>query len=250
MSTRLSRLAAATAVAALVVAACGGADPAPETTQAAATTATVAPPPAPETGPPADYTAFRAQPTACGAGRPPEAAAPSFAAPGDAGLDTAATVEVTISTSCGDLVILLDSALAPETVNSFVFLATNGFFDGTASHRIVPGFVVQAGDPTATGFGGPGYVLPDELPPAEYIYRRGDVAMANGGPGTGGSQFFIAFADLGLPTDFTVFGRIGSGFDVLDRIESIPLGRSRSGEMSAPLETLYIESVSVTGSTG
>ncbi len=247
MGTSIRRLATIPAVAALVAAACGGADPAPETT---VTSATAAPAPAPQTGPPSGYAAFRAQPTACGADRPPEAAALSFAAPGDAGLDPAAAVEVTISTSCGDIVVLLDPQLAPETVNSFVFLASNGFFDGTASHRIVPGFVVQAGDPTATGFGGPGYVIPDELPPPERVYERGDVAMANAGPGTGGSQFFIAFADLGLPTDFTVFGRVVTGFDVLDRIESIPLGLSRSGETSAPLETLYIESVMVTGPPG
>ncbi len=244
MVTRIPGAFVLIALVTLVAAACGDG----AVTTATATTAPVGD--LPQLRPPTGYAEFRAQPTACGAAAPPEAVAQSFTAPGDGGLDPGSPVEVTIATSCGDIVVSLDPAMAPETVNSFVFLATEGYFDGTASHRIVPGFVVQAGDPTATGLGGPGYVIPDELPPPGRVYERGDVAMANAGPGTGGSQFFIAFADLALPTNFTVFGRVVSGLDVLDRIEQIPLGVGRSGEMSVPLETLYLESVTVTTGTG
>lgn len=196
---------------------------------------------------PTSYVAYLRQPTACGAERPEPAVDMKFDAPQDIGLTGPATV--TLNTSCGAIDIALDSSSAPETVNSFVFLAESGYFDGTVSHRIVPGFMMQAGDPTATGLGGPGYTIPDEYPD-EPTYVRGTVAMANAGPGTTGSQFFILFGDAEwLPPTFTIFGRVVDGFDTLDRIEKISLGRgpnSADPEPSTPLETLYIESVTVT----
>ena len=128
------------------------------------------------------------------------------------------------------------------TVNSFVFLAQQGYFDGTASHRVIPGFVMQAGDPTATGRGNPGYALPDELPPAGYFYERGVLAMANAGPNSGGSQFFIMLADAGLPPAYSIFGRLVEGDEVLDVIAGLPLG-NRGTEVSVPLQTLYVERV-------
>jgi cyclophilin family peptidyl-prolyl cis-trans isomerase len=218
------------------------------TTTAATTIAATAPAP---TGPPVDYQGFRSQPTACGAAPPAAVTPKTFAAPDDQGLEPEQPVTAVIETSCGNVVVRLDPQAAPATVNSFVFLAREGYFDGTASHRIVPGFVLQAGDPTATGTGNPGYVLPDEYPPEGFVYRRGVLAMANSGPGTSGSQFFIMLSDGRLPPTFSVFGEVIDGFEVLDRIGEIPLGERRLGlnvEASVPLETLYLERVTIQGS--
>jgi cyclophilin family peptidyl-prolyl cis-trans isomerase len=168
-----------------------------------------------------------------------------FDAPGDVGIEGMTTV--LLETSCGSLEIELDPSVAPETVNSFVFLAESGYFDGSVSHRIIPGFMMQAGDPTATGVGGPGYSIPDEFP-QESGYARGVVAMANAGPGTTGSQFFIMFADGPLPPNYTIFGQVVDGLGTLDLIEQLQLGRSATSAdptPSTPLESLYIESVTV-----
>ncbi len=229
-----SRPALALAVAAaLLAAACGG--DAPSTSAAPGIVST------------AQYLEFREQPTACGAEAPEAAVAMAFDAPGDAGVDGPA--EVVLHTSCGPVHLRLDPAAAPETVNSFVFLARQGYFDGTVSHRVVPGFVFQAGDPTATGGGDPGYSIPDELPAAGFAYTRGVVAMANtGDPDSGGSQFFIALADIALPPGYTVFGEVTEGLDVLDRIAALPMGPNPGDAVdSRPLETVYLERVEVVG---
>ncbi len=197
---------------------------------------------------PSDYAGFLGQATACGAVQPTPVEEMQFDAPGDPGVTVPTTV--TLKTSCGEIEILLDPQVAPETVNSFVFLAESGYFNGSVSHRIVPGFMMQAGDPTATGLGGPGYSIPDEYP-AESDYRRGVVAMANAGPGTTGSQFFILFEDsLWLPPTFSIFGEVTDGFETLDLIEQIPLGlgpNSPDRDPSTPIESLFIESVTVSG---
>ena len=214
------------------------------------TDTTIAPPAPPTTvalveGPPIGYAGYRLQPTACGADQPDPLVEMQFDAPGDAGIEGATTV--VLETSCGPLEIELDPSVAPETVNSFVFLAESGFLDGSVSHRIIPGFMMQAGDQTATGIGGPGYTIPDEFP-AESGYDRGVVAMANAGPGTTGSQFFIMFADGPLPPNYTIFGKVVDGLDTLDRIELLPLGRSATSAdptPSTPLESLYIDSVTI-----
>ncbi|MFH1329111.1 MAG: peptidylprolyl isomerase [Actinomycetota bacterium] len=194
-----------------------------------------------------EYQAFRAQPTACGAAAPAPAVAMQFDSPADAGVD--GPIEVVLHTSCGAVRLELDPALAPETVNSFVFLAQQGYFDGTVSHRVAPGFVFQAGDPTASGTGSPGYRLPDELPASGFTYTRGVVAMANSGaPESGGSQFFIALDDIGLPPNYTVFGRVVDGFDALVRIAALPMGLNPPDPTnSRPLETVYLERVEVAG---
>jgi cyclophilin family peptidyl-prolyl cis-trans isomerase len=197
--------------------------------------------------PPSGYAEFAAQQTACGATAPDPPTEMSFPSPDDQQLDPATPVTATITTSCGEVVVELDPELAPATVNSFVFLARSGYFDGTVSHRVYPGFVIQAGDPTATGMGGPGYTLPDELPGAGFAYERGTVAMANAGPNSGGSQFFIVLADVGLNPDFSVFGKVVDGFDTLDRIAAVPLGQNPFGEVSVPLETVYLEKVTIDG---
>ena len=116
--------------------------------------------------------------------------------------------------SKGEFTVDLDASKAPKTVNNFVFLARYHFFDGITCHRIIPGFVVQCGDPTGTGSGGPGYSFDDELPAAG-AYQLGSLAMANSGPNTNGSQFFIITGDNGvaLPPQYSLFGQVMNGFD-------------------------------------
>ncbi len=124
-------------------------------------------------------------------------------------LEDGATYTATVNTSAGSFTIDLDQAAAPATVNSFVFLARNDYFDDTVCHRVIQEFVVQCGDPTATGTGGPGYSFPDELPAAGQ-YEIGSIAMANSGPDTNGSQFFIITGDNGaaLPPLYSLFGKV------------------------------------------
>jgi peptidyl-prolyl cis-trans isomerase B (cyclophilin B) len=131
------------------------------------------------------------------------------------------TYEVLVETSCGDFTITLDPEASPKTTASFVALVQDGFYDGTVFHRIVPGFVIQGGDPTATGGGGPGYSTVDK-PAATTRYTKGVVAMAKTAAeaaGTSGSQFFVVTAeDAGLPPDYAVIGTVTDGLDVVERI--------------------------------
>jgi cyclophilin family peptidyl-prolyl cis-trans isomerase len=130
----------------------------------------------------------------------------------------------TIHTTKGDIDVQLFADDAPKAANNFLDLARKGFYDGVIFHRIVPGFVIQGGDPTGTGRGGPGYQFADE--PFKGDYDRGTLAMANAGPNTNGSQFFICLADLGgrLPKSYTIFGRGTKGMDVVDAIAAGPTG--------------------------
>lgn len=193
---------------------------------------------------PADYAGFRDQPTACGAQQPPERQELSFSEPGDAAVS--GTVTATVTTSCGDIVMSLDADASPETVNSFVFLAEEGFFDGTACHRLVDGFVLQCGDPDATGRGGPGYDIADEFPEEGFTYGNGVIAMANAGAGTTGSQFFVVTGDGSfLPPSFSILGSVVGSEDTIAALSGVTLGIGPSGEQSSPLETIYIESVTV-----
>lgn len=136
-------------------------------------------------------------------------------------LDAGKTYRVAVETNCGRFTIELDQASAPNTGASFVALARSGFFDGTVFHRIVPGFVIQGGDPTGKGSGGPGYSTVDP-PKAGARYVKYVVAMAKTpaeAPGTSGSQFFVVTADdAGLPPDYAILGKVDSGKDVVDRI--------------------------------
>jgi peptidyl-prolyl cis-trans isomerase B (cyclophilin B) len=126
-----------------------------------------------------------------------------------------------VRTSCGTFDIALDAKRAPKTVNSFAFLAEEGFYDGLDFHRVVPGFVIQGGDPLGNGTGGPGYSV-DEKPPANLSYTKGTVAMAKSSaepPGRSGSQFFVVLApDAGLPPEYALVGRVSRGFAVVERI--------------------------------
>ena len=147
----------------------------------------------------------------------------------------------TIATSQGDISVELFVGEAPNTANNFAFLAKEGFYDGTVIHRVVPGFVVQMGDPTGTGSGGPGYRFADELASARNRgYERGTLAMANAGPDTNGSQFFICLDDVGLPPAYTVFGEVTAGMDVVDDIAR----QQRRGEYPDP--EIRVESVTLT----
>lgn len=139
----------------------------------------------------------------------------------------------TVETNCGNFEIALDTTRAPKTTSSFAYLARRGFYDDTSFHRIVPGFVIQGGDPTGTGSGGPGYFV-DEAPPQGLSYTRGIVAMAKTSaepPGRSGSQFFVVTAaDAGLLPDYALLGRVTRGFDVVQRIEQLgtPSGKPKS----------------------
>jgi cyclophilin family peptidyl-prolyl cis-trans isomerase len=149
-----------------------------------------------------------------------------------------------MKTSMGDLTIALDPSAAPKTVNSFVFLAREGFYDGVIFHRIIKGFVLQGGDPTGTGRGGPGYKYEDELPSAGR-YEVGSLAMANAGPNTNGSQFFVISGPSGvaLPPSYSLFGKVVRGLDVVDQIEKV-----KTGPGDRPLEDVTITSVTITES--
>lgn len=121
-----------------------------------------------------------------------------------------------ISTAKGEVVFDFFDKDAPKTVSNFIYLTRGGYFDGLTFHRRVEGFVIQGGDPNGNGTGGPGYRFEDE--PVERAYDRGIVAMANSGPDTNGSQFFIMLADTPLPPNYTIFGRVESGMDIVDKI--------------------------------
>ena len=160
-------------------------------------------------------------------------------------IDPAKTYVGTLQTNKGTIEVELYPEDAPVTVNNFVCLAEDGYFDNTPFHRIVKGFVIQGGDPTGTGSGGPGYQFADE--PISKDYERGVLAMANAGPNTNGSQFFIVLADLRgkLPKNYTIFGRVTGGMDVVDAIANTPTRTGRSGENSTPTEPVTLERASI-----
>jgi peptidyl-prolyl cis-trans isomerase B (cyclophilin B) len=158
------------------------------------------------------------------------------------------TYTATIVTNCGTIVAALDGAKAPHTVNSFAFLAGKHFFDSSPCHRLTTQgiFVLQCGDPTGTGSGGPGYTIPDENL-AGASYPAGTLAMANTGqPHTGGSQFFLCYADTQLPPQYTPFGRITQGLDVLKAIAAAGEDDSNGPGDGHPKHPVVIESFTVT----
>jgi cyclophilin family peptidyl-prolyl cis-trans isomerase len=136
-------------------------------------------------------------------------------------IDLSSKYTATLDTNHGPITIELDPARSPQTVNNFVFLARDGYYDDVIFHRVVPGFVIQGGDPTGTGRGGPGYQFRDELE-GEGNYDRGVVAMANAGPNTNGSQFFICLKRVSLPHAYTIFGKVTDGLDAVDSIAALP----------------------------
>jgi peptidyl-prolyl cis-trans isomerase B (cyclophilin B) len=194
---------------------------------------------------------------ACGAEAPPGAGKPKpqFVGPPPITIDRKATYTATIETSCGTIVIELDAKTAPQTVNSFVFLAEHRYFDGQYIHRLDTSIdVIQGGDPSGTGAEGPGYAIPDELGTKAPTYPPGTLAMANAGPNTGGSQFFLIAGPDGHNLDdnpaYTVFGHVVSGLDVAKRILALPIvdpEAAAAGDLSGqrPAEAVYLERVTI-----
>jgi cyclophilin family peptidyl-prolyl cis-trans isomerase len=163
-----------------------------------------------------------------------------FSDPPEMGIDPSKRYTATMETSMGTLVIALDAINAPVTVNNFVFLAAHHYYDGIIFHRIINGFVCQGGDPGGTGTGGPGYRFQDE--PVKQRYQLGSVAMANAGPNTNGSQFFLISGPSGvnLPPQYNHFGQIVKGLDVLDAMQRVSTGRG-----DRPHEDVVINSVTI-----
>ena len=158
-------------------------------------------------------------------------------------LEQGKNYSATIKTNKGDIVIDLFESEVPVTVNNFVFLAQEGFYTDVPFHRVINGFMIQTGDPTGTGAGGPGYRFADE--PVTRDYLQGTVAMANAGPNTNGSQFFIMHGDNPLPKNYTIFGQVISGQDVVDALATAPVSANARGERSVPNEPLVMESVEI-----
>ena len=153
-------------------------------------------------------------------------------------IDVAKSYTATIQTTAGTMVAELFASESPVTVNNFVFLSREGFYDDVIFHRVISGFMIQGGDPGGTGTGGPGYKFNNENSNRKYL--RGTLAMANAGRNTNGSQFFVMHADYPLPPDYTIFGKLTSGEDVLDKIASAPKGRN-----DRPNQPVAIQSVSI-----
>jgi peptidyl-prolyl cis-trans isomerase B (cyclophilin B) len=172
---------------------------------------------------------------------PPAGKAGGQKKPADA-LAPGTTYDVEFSTSCGDFTIRLDQKAAPNTAASFASLVRNGFYDNTVFHRIVPGFVIQGGDPTATGTGGPGYSVRD-TPPTDTAYTRGVAAMAKAGnepPGTAGSQFFVVTGpDAGLPPEYAPLGKVVKGLPVVELIGR--QGDPASGGTGTPKRVVVLD---------
>ncbi len=168
--------------------------------------------------------------------------AKQYDAPFDLTIDPSTTYTATIKTSKGDITAKLFADEAPNTVNNFVNLARDGFYDGVIFHRVIQGFMIQGGDPTGSGRGGPGYRFADELEASRNRgYKMGTLAMANAGPNTNGSQFFIMHTDYGLPPQYSVFGKATDGLDVVDDIATTPTGTA-----DKPLEDVVIETIEIT----
>lgn len=168
------------------------------------------------------------------------------ATPPEMQIDKTKKYTATLNTSEGKIVIELTADKTPVTVNNFVALSKSGFYNGTAFHRVIKGFMIQGGDPLGNGLGGPGYIFDDE--PIEGAYTAGTIAMANAGPNTNGSQFFIMHKDYELPKQYVIFGKVVEGMDVVDKIASAPVTKTsimEREENSVPLNPVRIQSVDI-----
>lgn len=157
-------------------------------------------------------------------------------------IDTKKAYEAIIKTNLGDITIALNASATPITVNNFVTLAKKNFYDSTIFHRIIKGFMIQGGDPNGNGTGGPGYQFDDE--PFVGEYTRGTIAMANAGPNTNGSQFFIMHADYSLPKNYVIFGHVTKGMDVIDAIATATT--KPGGEGSTPVNPTVVSTIEIT----
>jgi len=165
--------------------------------------------------------------------------AQQYASPPELSIDLDGTYGATLHTNHGDITVEFLPGEAPVAVNNWLFLAREGFYDGVTFHRVIPGFMIQGGDPTGTGRGGPGYSFRDELD-GEGRYSRGTMAMANAGPNTNGSQFFIMHQDYRLPHNYTIFGRVTSGIETVDAIAALPTDRADKPTTDAVIESITI----------
>jgi len=170
----------------------------------------------------------------------------TYSAPPPMSIDPNKKYTAVIKTSMGDMTAELYPKDSPNTVNNFVFLAKDGFYNNVIFHRIIKGFMVQTGDPLGTGTGGPGYKFNDELTGPQ-TYSKGTLAMANAGPNTQGSQFFICNGPgaESLPKRYTIFGKVTDGIDVLDKIAGVPVKQGPGGENSQPVDPPKITSVEI-----
>lgn len=157
-------------------------------------------------------------------------------------IDKSKSYQAILDTSEGQIVIDLTADKTPITVNNFVYLSRAGFYDGTIFHRVVEGFMIQGGDPQGNGTGGPGYRFDDEK--FDGSYTRGTVAMANAGPNTNGSQFFIMHADYPLPKDYVIFGKVSKGLEVVDKIATAET-INQAGEKSKPVNPVKINKATI-----
>ncbi|MFH1561441.1 MAG: peptidylprolyl isomerase [Patescibacteria group bacterium] len=158
-------------------------------------------------------------------------------------IDENKSYQAIIETDLGTMTVDLDSKQTPITANNFVSLARKSFYDNTIFHRIIAGFMIQGGDPQGNGTGGPGYQFDDE--PFTGEYTRGTVAMANSGPNTNGSQFFIMHQDYPLPKNYVIFGKISSGLETLDKIAQAEVETGATGESSKPVTPVTIRTITI-----
>lgn len=159
-------------------------------------------------------------------------------------IDITKTYTARLKTPLGDIVIALHADKTPKTANNFVVLARSGFYNNTVFHRVIDGFMIQGGDPKGDGTGGPGYRFDDE--PFEGEYTRGTVAMANAGPNTNGSQFFIMHQNYPLPQAYVIFGNVTAGMDVVDAIATAPVKAGAGAEASTPVSPVVVSEVIIT----
>ena len=198
--------------------------------------------PAPTSAPAARPTAMPANSAALSQDQQGGAKVKKYAAFPQMSIDQSAGYTANIKTNKGNILIELFPASAPNTVNNFVFLANDGFYDGVIFHRVIPNFMIQGGDPTGTGTSGPGYKFADEIDGTLEFDKPGILAMANAGPGTNGSQFFITTAPTPhLKGNHTIFGKVLEGQDVADTISTVPSGRGNK-----PTEPIVIQGVEIT----
>ena len=179
---------------------------------------------------------------ACGGQVPPDAGKkkPTFKNPPEMQLDLDRSYRVAMMTSCGEISLQLFDDKSPKTVNNFLFLVKEGFYDGLTFHRIIKGFMIQGGDPAGTGTGGPGYQFEDEVDNGLKFDQVGLLAMANSGPNTNGSQFFITAGDAShLNGKHTIFGKVIGGMDVVNTLNALPV------EADKPTQTAYIETITI-----
>jgi cyclophilin family peptidyl-prolyl cis-trans isomerase len=159
-------------------------------------------------------------------------------------IDLKKNYSATIKTSKGDIEVVLFANKTPKTVNNFVYLARNNFYDNTIFHRVLKNFMIQGGDPVGNGTGGPGYTFEDE--PFDGTYEKGVVAMANAGPNTNGSQFFIMHADYPLPANYVIFGTVKKGLEVVDLIAGDQVEEQYpGGEISKPIAPVAVKTIEI-----